>query len=90
MSDVWIRFGALVLVGVTIDVRAVIRMAATVSLDLPLYGVVVGNPARYRFRQDVIYGLLASRCRSNDDKLMRVAASESTNPRGLLRIRGNS
>ncbi len=45
-SDVWIGGGALVLPGVTIGDRSIVGAGSVVVHHVPLYSVVVGNPAR--------------------------------------------
>lgn len=50
-SDVWIGYGALVLSGVTIGDGAMVAANSVVSLDVPPFAIVAGNPARVlRFR----------------------------------------
>lgn len=64
-NDVWIGDGAMILPDVTeIADGAVIAAGAIVNKNVPPYAVVVGNPARivrYRFPQEIIDKLLASR-----------------------------
>lgn len=64
-NDVWIGHNAIINPGVrTIGNGAIIGAGAVVSINVPPYAVVVGNPARvvrYRFSKDVIKELLASR-----------------------------
>ncbi len=55
-SDVWICRGAMILSGVTIGDGAVIAARAVVTHDVPVYGVVAGNPAKlikYRFDEPI-------------------------------------
>lgn len=63
-NDVWIGFRAMVLSGVTIGDGAVIGAGAIVTVDVPPYAIVAGNPARvirYRFSPNEIEKLLALR-----------------------------
>lgn len=63
--DVWIGHNAIIMPHVkSIGTGAVIGAGAVVNKDIPPYAVVVGNPARvvrYRFSQEVIEELLASK-----------------------------
>jgi hypothetical protein len=45
--DVWIGHGAIILPGRTVGTGAVIAAGAVVSKDVPAYGIVAGNPARF-------------------------------------------
>jgi phosphonate metabolism protein (transferase hexapeptide repeat family) len=61
--DVWIGHNAVVMPGVTIGTGAVIGSGAVVTRDVAPYQIVVGVPARplrFRFRPEVITGLLRS------------------------------
>ena len=50
-SDVWIGHGAVVLSGVTIGDGAMVAANSLVSVDVPPFAIVAGNPARVlRFR----------------------------------------
>ncbi len=63
-SDVWIGAEAVILSGVTIGDGAVIGARAVVAKDVPPYGIVVGNPARFirfRFDHDTVETLLRVR-----------------------------
>lgn len=64
-SDVWLGHNCIVMPAVReIGHGAVVAAGAVVAKDVPPYAVVVGNPARvvrYRFSQDQIRMLLASR-----------------------------
>jgi acetyltransferase-like isoleucine patch superfamily enzyme len=49
--DVWIGGGAIVLGGVAIGEGAIVGAGAVVTVDIPAYGIAVGNPAKViRFR----------------------------------------
>ncbi len=55
--DVWIGTGATILSGLTIGNGAIVGAMAVVSVDVPPYSVVVGNPARVvsqRFDQEIV------------------------------------
>jgi maltose O-acetyltransferase len=50
-DDVWIGAGAVILPGVRVGRGAVVGAGSVVTKDVPAFGVVVGNPARFvRFR----------------------------------------
>ncbi|MES2513947.1 MAG: CatB-related O-acetyltransferase [Bacteroidota bacterium] len=62
--DVWIGTHSVILSGVTISTGAVIAANSVVTADVPPYAIVGGNPAKvikYRFEDDVISKLLASK-----------------------------
>jgi virginiamycin A acetyltransferase len=59
--DVWLGYQALVLPGVTIGPGAVIAAASVVTVDVPPYAIVAGNPARVvrrRFPDEEVQQLL--------------------------------
>ena len=61
-NDVWIGRKATLLPGVTIGSGAIIAASATVSRDVPAYGVVAGNPAglvKMRFEEEQVDRLMA-------------------------------
>ena len=73
-NDVWIGVRAMVLGGKTIGNGAVIAAGAIVTKDVPPYAVVVGVPAkivRYRFSQEVIDRLEASKWWNLPDKILK-------------------
>lgn len=50
-NDVWIGVGAMILSGVRVGNGAVVGAGSVVTKDVPAYGIVAGNPARFlRFR----------------------------------------
>jgi hypothetical protein len=54
--DVWIGHGAIILSGRTVGTGAVIAAGAVVTKDVPAYGIVAGNPARFiraRFADEI-------------------------------------
>ena len=60
-NDVWIGYGAMVVVGVTVGDGAIIATGAVVLSDVPPLAVVAGNPARvlhYRFSRSTVERLL--------------------------------
>src|SRR5580704_15673221 len=60
--DVWIGHGAIVLPGRSIGTGAVIAAGAVVTKDVPPYGIVAGNPARFvraRFPDEIAARLQA-------------------------------
>jgi acetyltransferase-like isoleucine patch superfamily enzyme len=63
-NDVWIGAKATILSGVAVGDGAVIGARSVVARDVPPYGIVVGNPARFirkRFTDDIIRQLLEIR-----------------------------
>ncbi|TCB59732.1 CatB-related O-acetyltransferase [Acinetobacter terrae] len=62
--DVWIGNRVIIKSGVKVGTGAVIGAGSVVTKDIPDYAVVAGNPAkiiRYRFDEEMIYQLLASK-----------------------------
>jgi chloramphenicol O-acetyltransferase type B len=60
-NDVWIGAGAVILSGITVGNGAVIGAHAVVTIDVPPYAIVAGNPARIikkRFDEETIKKLL--------------------------------
>lgn len=63
-NDVWIGQEAIIMSGLTIGDGAVIGTRAVVTKDVPAYGIVSGNPARFirsRFSEEVLERLLRLR-----------------------------
>lgn len=63
-NDVYIGHGAFIRHGVRIGTGAIVAANSVVVKDVPPYAVVAGNPAvikKYRFPEDVIAGLLATK-----------------------------
>ncbi len=62
--DVWIGQDALLGRGIVLGTGCIVGAGAVVTKSVPPYAIVGGNPAkliRFRFEQDLIDGLLASR-----------------------------
>lgn len=82
--DVWIGSGAKILTPVSeIGTGAVIGAQAVVTRDVPPYAVMMGYPARvvrYRFSEDVIADLLASRWWEQDIDDLRPQMEEFSKP----------
>lgn len=73
-NDVWIGERAMILGGRCIGNGAVIGAGAVVTKDVPAYSIVAGVPAkviRYRFSQDVIDRLQASKWWELSDETLR-------------------
>ena len=70
-DDVWIGVDAIVLRGANIGTGAVVAANAVVTKDVPPYAIVAGCPARilrYRFSEDNINKILASKWWEKDPK----------------------
>jgi len=82
--DVWIGYGAIILPRVThIATGAVVAAGAVVSMNVPPYAVVVGNPARivrYRFSKETIEKLLASKWWEKDIEELKPHIKEFQQP----------
>ena len=73
-NDVFIGMNVTILDGVTIGDGAVIGAGAVVTKDIPPYAVAVGCPikvVKYRFSEEVIRSLLASRWWDRDDDILK-------------------
>jgi len=83
-SDVWIGHGALILPNVTeVGHGAVVAAGSVVNKNVPSYAVVAGNPARvvrFRFAQEIIESLLASKWWEKDIAEIRSDIDEYRQP----------
>lgn len=83
-NDVWIGTNAVIVRTVTeIGDGAVIGAGAVITKNVPPYAVVVGNPARvvrYRFQQETVNELLASRWWEKDIEELKPCIDEFQRP----------
>jgi hypothetical protein len=83
-NDVWIGHNAIITPNVRkIGDGAVIAAGAVVNKDAPPYAVIVGNPARivrYRFPQEIIDELLASKWWEKDIEELKSNIKEFQQP----------
>jgi len=73
-NDVFIGRNVTILDGITIGDGAVIGAGAVVSKDIPPYAIAVGSPiqiVKYRFSQEIIGALLASKWWDKDDVVLK-------------------
>lgn len=85
--DVWIGNGAILLGGRSVGVGAIIGAGAVVTRDVPDYAIAAGNPARiirYRFTEQIIDALLASRWWELPDCVLQKIAPDADDPEAFL------
>jgi chloramphenicol O-acetyltransferase type B len=85
--DVWIGRNALIRQGVTIGNGAVVGMGSIVTKDVAPYAIVGGNPARlirYRFHDDIVEKLIASKWWELDENVLKRYSKDITNPEKFL------
>jgi chloramphenicol O-acetyltransferase type B len=86
--DVWIGQNSLIKQGITIGTGAVIGMGSIVTKDVPPYAIVAGNPAkliRYRFTEEIVSKLIASRWWLLDENDLKRYAKDITHPEKFLK-----
>lgn len=86
-NDVYIGMNVTVLDGVTIGDGAVVGAGAVVAQDVPPYAIAVGVPAkvvRWRFDEDTIARLLASRWWDGPEEVWRQVERHVLDPQALL------
>ena len=85
--DVWIGRNALIKQGVIIGNGAVVGMGSVVTKDVAPYAIVGGNPAkliRYRFSDEIIEKLIASKWWEIDENDLKKHAKDITHPEKFL------
>lgn len=73
-SDVWIGDSALILEGVKIGDGAIIAARSCVTMDIPPYAIVGGNPAKiikYRFNKEQIMALIQIKWWEKDEEWIK-------------------
>lgn len=86
-DDVLISANVVIVNGVKIGRGAVIGAGAIVTKDVPAYAIVTGVPAkviRYRFAEEVISKLEASKWWTKDDSTLKYLVKYSNNPELFL------
>ena len=86
-NDVWIGDSVLVKAGVTIGNGAVVGMGSVVTKDVPPYGVVAGNPARFiksRYAPELAERLERSRWWELEPAVLKRYAHLMNNPEKFL------
>ncbi len=91
-NDVWIGDRVIIKQGVTVGDGAVIGAGAVVTKDVPSYAVVAGVPAKlikYRFDEDTIAALLASKWWEIPEEELEKVLDKITNVKEFLQIINN-
>lgn len=86
-ADVWVGSGAVILKGRSLGVGSVVAAGAVVREDVPRYAVVAGVPARvirYRFPDEVVERLVASRWWELPPERLEVVLAEVASACGTL------
>ncbi|WP_172136087.1 CatB-related O-acetyltransferase [Adlercreutzia sp. ZJ473] len=89
-ADCWVATGAILVVrrgGLKLGTGSVVAAGAVVTRDTPPYSIVAGNPARvikYRFEEETINRLLASRWWEKGDSWIREHERAFISPDALL------
>lgn len=88
-NDVWIGQNALIMSGLKIGTGAVVAAGAVVTKDVPPYAIVGGVPAkliRYRFDEETIAGLLASKWWEKSDEWLSDNWESFSSPEKVMTI----
>jgi len=92
-NDVWIGASAIIMDNVTIGDGAIVAAGAVVTKNVPPYAIVGGVPAKvikYRFTEDIVESLLATKWWDNNIDWFKSHWKEMHNPVEFVRKNSNN